>query len=602
MKHLLSKNFFKLNALKITLLVLINTILFSSSIAIPPDLSIIPNGNNIIYVDKNASGDGSGSSWANAIPDLAIALKWASQNYDTNWGTIPLKIYVAKGVYKPSFSPEDGKDFNDDVQNNTFLLINNVHIYGGFNPSNNVEDLDDIRLLGSAGNSEGSVLSGDIGVENDLDDNTYHVVISSGTANNAILDGFTIANGRGTSPATINVLGNQIYACSGGGIYSSESSPILKNLLITNNSVFESGGGYFGYKSSPTMSNITFQGNSAGHGGGLANQDNSSPTVVNAKFVGNSGTGSAIYNVDSSFPNFVNITVVGSSVAIINDNMASSTINNSIIWGGIGGNGSFAASYSLIEGESIDTNGNIDATGVMLTDIFTDAGNSDYTLKVTSLAVDNGSNSLYVGAINSDLDLAANSRLYGSSIDIGAYEKQDPSLPLNLLSFDGKTSLQGNLLQWKTANEVNFVGFEIERAISNQPFSKIGFVSGKGAGDYQFLDNYAIEGDNYYRLKQIDKDGSFTYSKVVVIDFSLNTKDLLVYPIPAKDKLNLVNAKGDLSIINNNGQVLKTINISNDANTSVNISDLASGLYILQFKKSDGQFVVKKIVVDKSRN
>src|SRR5690606_29519347 len=102
--------------------------------------------------------------------------------------------------------------------------------------------------------------------------------------------------------------------------------------------------------------------------------------------------------------------------------------------------------------------------------------------------------------------------------------------------------------------------------------------------------------------KQIDKDGAYTYSRIVVINFSLTGSELLVYPIPVGNELNLVNAKGNLNVINSVGKVLKTVNIAENANTTVNISELRNGFYLLQFVKADGEMVIKKILVDKSVN
>jgi hypothetical protein len=606
MGQLLSNySFDKFNIIKITGVLLLNILIFSSSKAIPPDLSIIPSANNTVYVDKNATGDGSGSSWTDAVPDLATALKWASLNYNSNWETIPLKIFVAKGVYEPAFSPIDGDDFGDAGRNNTFLLINNVHIYGGFDPENGIVSLSNTRLLQSAGNSEGSILSGNVGDKNSDDDNSYHVVISSGLANNAILDGFGVTEGKSYEEISFTANGNLIFDCSGAGIYASASSPTLRNLYIYNNHVGESGGGYFGYQSSPTFVNVVFEHNSAQHGGAMANQSTSNPLVINSKFSNNSADqsiyGNAIYNVQGAMPTFINITVVDGNYAIINDNGAVATINNSIVWGGIGGSSTFVANYSLIEGETSTANGNVDASGLTPELIFANPTNLDFKLKLSSPAVNSGSNTLFNSLVGGNIDLAYNSRINGVSIDLGAYEYHDGTLPIDLLSFDGNANTQGNLLKWNTADEQNFSGFEIERAVSDQFFSKIGYLSGKGAGSYQFLDKYAVEGINYYRLKQIDKDGSFAYSKIVAIDFSLNGGELLIYPIPAKNELNLVNAEGQLNIINTSGQVLKTLKIAGDMNTSVNISNVASGVYTLQFVKTNGEMVIKKILVDKNR-
>lgn len=70
----------------------------------------VPGTNNILYVKKNATGSGNGSSWNNAIPELADALKWAHVN-KANFNNTPLQIWISSGSYKPKYSPQDGANF-----------------------------------------------------------------------------------------------------------------------------------------------------------------------------------------------------------------------------------------------------------------------------------------------------------------------------------------------------------------------------------------------------------------------------------------------------------------------------------------------------------
>lgn len=123
-----------------------------------------PDANNILYVNKNVGGGtGQGNSWANAIPELADALVWAKLN-QSSWSTSTdsLQIFVAKGTYKPLYSPEDGKDFGTDQEKeNSFLMVNNVQMYGGFDPDNGIDDLSDVRIFSSPAGA-GTILSADI--------------------------------------------------------------------------------------------------------------------------------------------------------------------------------------------------------------------------------------------------------------------------------------------------------------------------------------------------------------------------------------------------------------------------------------------------------
>jgi hypothetical protein len=127
-------------------------------------------------------------------------------------------------------------------------------------------------------------------------------------------------------------------------------------------------------------------------------------------------------------------------------------------------------------------------------------------------------------------------------------ENSNP-LPVELTYFEGTATEDGVLLEWQTATEVNNFGFEVERStplVSDIPpyeggkegrsWEKIGFVQGNGTTNspknYEFTDSELPNSESVdYRLKQIDNDGKFTYSKVITVDLSTitNIKDEVVY-------------------------------------------------------------------------
>ena len=96
--------------------------------------------------------------------------------------------------------------------------------------------------------------------------------------------------------------------------------------------------------------------------------------------------------------------------------------------------------------------------------------------------------------------------------------------PVEFNSF-GATIVNGKTqLTWITSSEINNSGFEIQRSENGSNFIKIGFVSGfgttTGMHTYHFNDESSLEGKIYYRLKQIDFDGSTKFSKIVEVEFS----------------------------------------------------------------------------------
>ncbi|WP_339697380.1 Ig-like domain-containing protein [uncultured Roseivirga sp.] len=499
---------------------------------------LTPDANNILYVNKNVSGGNNrGGSWANAVTELADALVWAKENYDNAWATTPLKIFVAKGTYKPLYSPEDGVKFGTDQgRDNSFLMVNNVQIYGGFDPDNGIDDLTDSRILPSTG-STGTILSGDVNDDDGSDfannsENSIRVIVSSGDVGKALLNGFTITGANGENNNNITVNGNPVYQCSGAGIYNAKSSPTYENLLLYGNHNTESGGGMFSYQSSPKVRNSIFRNNKAKDGGAMANQDNSSPILTNVIFIQNQATadGGAIYNVDSSTPTFVNITVVGNTDTgggdgIYNSNHAISALYNSIIWDVV--HGIYTAQNSLIKGRTDTDYGNLDATGVTNASIFTDYANGDYSLKHNSPAVDAGSNALYTSAggdIANDVDFAGNPRLYDGpsatdNIDLGVYEYHDIINPVltSLTTANFEENGTGTVYT-VTATDANTITYSLGNANDEALFNIIGstgVVTFKSAPDFE----NPTDGDanNTYVINVIASDGKNAVNQNVTI-------------------------------------------------------------------------------------
>ncbi len=99
------------------------------------------------------------------------------------------------------------------------------------------------------------------------------------------------------------------------------------------------------------------------------------------------------------------------------------------------------------------------------------------------------------------------------------------TLPLNLLSFDGQIKNEKVNLRWQTASETNVTSFDIERMTGNS-WIKIGSVRSSGnpsgTNDYSFSDDLPAKGINYYRLKIIDADGKFAYSRIINFEFRIS--------------------------------------------------------------------------------
>jgi photosystem II stability/assembly factor-like uncharacterized protein len=99
-------------------------------------------------------------------------------------------------------------------------------------------------------------------------------------------------------------------------------------------------------------------------------------------------------------------------------------------------------------------------------------------------------------------------------------------VPVELISFEGIVENNKIILIWQTASEINNMGFQIEKSIDKINWFNIGFVVGSGTATnvnhYSFFYSEIIPGVQFYRLKQIDYDGSFEYSKIIALGTDIN--------------------------------------------------------------------------------
>ena len=120
-------------------------------------------------------------------------------------------------------------------------------------------------------------------------------------------------------------------------------------------------------------------------------------------------------------------------------------------------------------------------------------------------------------------------------------------LPVTWLDFQAEATAQQTVeLEWATATEQNNAYFEVERSRDGKSFESIGRVEGAGTTmqqqAYTYLDRMPNAGINYYRLRQVDYDGSYVYSDVKAVTLSTVAEDLRLYPVPTTGVLNYTTA------------------------------------------------------------
>ncbi|EFK57891.1 bacterial surface protein 26-residue PARCEL repeat (3 repeats) [Sphingobacterium spiritivorum ATCC 33861] len=420
------------------------------AVAVPAGISIASNSitakaahsyttdiNGILYVKKGATG--TGDSWNNAMGELADALLFAKNNNAVATNQQVKQIWVAGGTYTPMYSPADNNFGTPDVQNNAFLLVKDVKLYGGFAGTETSLDQRNLSL-----STNKSILSGDLDHDGTASNNdAYHVLISVRNTSTDEINGFTITGGNANNTSSsIIVNGLTIEQDSGAGIYNSVSSLIINNCKFTGSLASDYGGAIYNFKSSVSITQNSFSGNKANiSGGAIYNFQSSSPVIADCTFAANTAlnSGGAIYNNQShpkiansifrantanragaifnsdSGPKIYNTLFVknnaltaGSGAIYHNNNSPGNgftlancivygntggttswaggihstsgcNIYNSVIWGNQGGQltGTFITKNSLVQGFSSTADGNLDATNINVAQLFNNPNGAD---------------------------------------------------------------------------------------------------------------------------------------------------------------------------------------------------------------------------------
>lgn len=166
-------------------------------------------------------------------------------------------------------------------------------------------------------------------------------------------------------------------------------------------------------------------------------------------------------------------------------------------------------------------------------------------------------------------------------------------------------SLNGNVvtLKWETKSETDNSHFVVERSLDGKSFSKVDEQPSKGAqgATYQAIDQNPAQGLNYYRVKQVDRDGKYSYSEVKSVRFLGNNQaTFFVYPNPVKNNITLNYSSNSnqlqLLVSGIDGQVkLRTTGSTNDLNNQLNqkVKELARGVYIVQITDNGATYQSK---------
>jgi hypothetical protein len=192
---------------------------------------------------------------------------------------------------------------------------------------------------------------------------------------------------------------------------------------------------------------------------------------------------------------------------------------------------------------------------------------------------------------------------------IGSMNYTTSPLPIELISFDAIMNEKNVDITWTTASEINNDYYTIEKSKDGIHFETLSVID--AAGNSSFLINYKdidanpFDGISYYRLKQTDLNGTFTYSKIVAVNYSLSDDGLSIFPNPTDGKINInikdLEGKEVLVIIRDmtGKECFSKVIISQEDQKLIATDSehkLASGTYIITASSSN-KLYSKKIIV-----
>ena len=160
-------------------------------------------------------------------------------------------------------------------------------------------------------------------------------------------------------------------------------------------------------------------------------------------------------------------------------------------------------------------------------------------------------------------------------------------------------------VSWQSLTEVNVTSYVVEGSADGVTFTDKGTVAAKGASEYSFVDVAPSVGVNYYRIKEVDNNGSTTYSAVVSVKESALAASLSIYPNPVSDKqlkfvLNTDAANYTLKVTNVLGQTVLAKTIAHNGGTtsySVSLPSIKAGTYFVKLSNGANQ-LTKTVIVE----
>ncbi|PSL31537.1 T9SS type A sorting domain-containing protein [Dyadobacter jiangsuensis] len=216
--------------------------------------------------------------------------------------------------------------------------------------------------------------------------------------------------------------------------------------------------------------------------------------------------------------------------------------------------------------------------------------------KVDATSILGGTSDLTAGSITTTGSLAPDTYVAYT------FASLDTPMPVTLTAFTAQAEGKTALLRWATTEETNSDFFEIQRSPDGKSWTELGRQVSQGESkvlvSYQFTDVKPEAGTNLYRLRMVDKDGTFAFSSIKPVRFGGEPRRV-VYPNPATDVLflNSPESIGKIRIINANG--VEVYKAAKKFESELNISALQNGIHLVELTTVTGSIVTEKVLIRK---
>ncbi|MDR0793019.1 MAG: right-handed parallel beta-helix repeat-containing protein [Chitinophagaceae bacterium] len=344
-------------------------------------ISFLGNAQTTRFGKFTASGNASGSTWANASSDIQAMIN-ASSAGDEIWVQ-----GLAGNAFVPNRKANATGTITPNDRDNAFVLKDGVKMYGGFFG-------DESSLQTRHGDI--TILSGNIGSPTTNGDTARHVVIAAGLNTGTTFNQFHVRDGfaDGNGAITIPVNGQNIAQTAGGAIaVYGGSSLLITNCIFSDNNAALGGAIANTNGAAPIIATCTFTNNKAvgAYGGAIYSEGNSPMSIANSTFTGNTATrGGAVYNIDSDLK---------ISASTFKDNSTSS-FGSGFLGGAIHVNNSaLTLTNSVVSGNKAFSAGGIDITGNNKSHLIANCTITENT------AVNNDGGGLWIGSQSSGVPM-----------------------------------------------------------------------------------------------------------------------------------------------------------------------------------------------------